>query len=167
MHSRHPEQSRSSTCTYNVFHSLSFPPFPELHEHQGSGAIFRWCSDFRKRPTCVLRWLNLVHAGWLKPRSEFPTLGREWGGTRNFFHSSSHWCWVHCAMDSCPVKDSMSSNGLCVLRRRLIFTCAKLLLMCFVSAYLKTSRRVAVFFSLERSWGNVCKDWRALGRRRF
>jgi len=83
----------------------------EPHGHQGSGAIFHWFSDSRKRPTRVLRWFSLHHAEQLRPRSGFSTLGggREWGGTPDFFHSSSHWCWVHCAIDTCPAKDSIRS----------------------------------------------------------
>ena len=125
---------------------------PEQHEHQWSGAIFHRCSDSRKRPTRVLRWFSLRHGERLSRRSGFPTLGggREWGGAPDFFYSSSHWYWVHCAIDSCPARDSISSiadcaNGLRGLRRGLVFRCTKLLLKFSVSAYFTASRRVTAF----------------------
>jgi len=124
----------------------------ESHGYQWSGAIFHRCSDSRKRPTHVLRWFCLHHAEQLSPRSGFPTLGSgtELGGTPDFFHSSSHWYWVHCAIDSCPAKDSISSiadcaNGLPDLRRGLVFRCTKLLLKCSVSAYFKASWTLTAF----------------------
>jgi len=125
---------------------------PEQLGHQGSSAILYGCSDSGKRPTGVLKWFSLHHAERLGPRSGFPTLGggREWGDTPDFFHSSSHWCWVHCAIDLCPAKDSIGSiadcaNGLCDLRRGLAFRRTKLLLKCSVSANFKVSRRLAAF----------------------
>jgi len=116
---------------------------PEPHGHH------RY-SDSQKRPTRVLNWFSLHHAERLSPRSRFPTLGggREWGGVPDFFHASSHWCWVHWAIDSCPTKDSISStadcaNGLRDLRRGLVFRRTKLLLKCSVSACFKVSRTKA------------------------
>ena len=124
----------------------------ESHGYQGSGAVFHRSSDSRKRPARVLRWFCLHHAEQLSPRSGLPTLGsgREWGGTPDFFHSSSHWHWVHCAIYSCPAKYSISSiadcaNGLPDLRRGLVFRRTKLLLKCSVSAYFKASWTVAAY----------------------
>ena len=127
---------------------------PEPHGHQGSGATFHRCSDSRKRPTRVLRWFSLHHAERLRPRSGFFTLGggKTWGGTYDFFHSSSHWYWIHYAIDSCPAKISSvvdCANDLRDLRRSIVFRRTKLLMKCSISAYFKASRRVAAFLRSE------------------